>query len=192
MLSAEYWNEKYQIQQTPWDIGYASPPIAHYCEKIKDKHIRILIPGAGKAHEAIFLHRQGFQEVWVCDWAADAFAHLKREAPDFPEQHLLVGDFFDLSPSYDLIIEQTFFCAIDPALRARYVQKAHELLVPGGRLIGLLFARPFDFEGPPFGGTKEEYRQLFQQHFDLLQLETAENSIQPRLGNELFIEFLKR
>ncbi|HMQ48349.1 MAG TPA: SAM-dependent methyltransferase [Saprospiraceae bacterium] len=191
-LTASYWNEKYHTQETPWDIGYASPPIRHYFEQVKDKNTRMLIPGAGKAHEAIYLHRLGFREVWVCDWAADAFAHLKQEAPDFPEHHLLVMDFFSIDLTFDLIVEQTFFCAIDPSLRSKYVQKVHELLAPEGRLIGLLFASPFGFEGPPFGGTKEEYQQLFHPYFDLLQLKTADNSIQPRLGNELFMEFKKK
>ena len=122
-LSANYWNERYLNVNTPWDIGTISTPLQNYFDGLADKELRILIPGAGKAHEAIYLHRQGFSNVYVCDWAASAFDLLKEEVPDFPEEHLVVGDFFDLQLPIDLVVEQTFFCAIDPSLRTKYVQK---------------------------------------------------------------------
>ncbi|PTM14206.1 MAG: SAM-dependent methyltransferase [Bacteroidetes bacterium] len=188
MLNAEYWEERWQAAQTGWDIGEASPPLLHYTNQLTNKQLRILIPGAGRAYEAIHLHQQGFTEVYVCDWAASAFAHLRQVAPDFPEAHLLVGNFFELDLTVDLLLEQTFFCAIDPELRPQYVQKAAQILRPGGRLAGVLFAHPFPFQGPPFGGTLEEYRSLFSASFHILQLEISPYSIAPRLGNEYFIE----
>jgi hypothetical protein len=66
------------------------------------------------------------------------------------------------------------------------------LLADGGKLAGLLFAFPFEQEGPPFGGTKEEYEQLFSPHFDINHLAISEASIKPRAGRELFIELQKR
>ena len=192
-LNAEYWEKRWQDQQTGWDIGQASPPLMHYVSEYANQDTRILIPGAGRAYEAIALHQMGFTNVWVCDWASTAFAYLRSAAPDFPAEHLLVGDFFalPLQAEFDLVLEQTFFCAIDPQLRPRYVEKMHSILRPAGRLAGVLFAKPFPFQGPPFGGTKAEYESLFNAHFTILQLDITTHSIPPRQGNELFVELLK-
>ena len=192
-LNADYWERRWQGQQTGWDIGQASPPLMHFAEPLLADNPRILIPGAGRAYEAIALHQLGFTEVYVCDWADSAFDHLRRVAPDFPTEHLLVSDFFDLplEEEIDLVLEQTFFCAIDPSLRPRYVEKMYQIIRSGGRLAGVLFARPFPFDGPPYGGTEAEYRTLFSSHFKIQQLAITPHSIPPRLGNELFIELLK-
>ena len=37
----------------------------------------------------------------------------------------------------------------------------HQLLIPKGKLVGLLFAEKFENDHPPFGGTKEEYKKRF-------------------------------
>lgn len=190
-LGAEYWEDRWGNDNTPWDIGKVSPPIRFYVDEIDNKDLRILIPGAGRAHEAIYLHQQGFTQVYVCDWAVSAFDFLREQAPDFPSDHLLVSDFFALSLKVDLILEQTFFCAIDPALRSRYAAKASDLLAPMGKIAGLLFAKPFPFIGPPFGGTEAEYRSVFSPYFDILQMSLSPHSIKPRLGNELFFELKK-
>ncbi len=191
-LSANYWNQRYLNVNTPWDIGSISTPLQNYFDGLVDKDLRILIPGAGKAHEAIYLHRQGFSNVYVCDWASSAFDLLREEVPDFTEEHLLIGDFFDLELPIDLVVEQTFFCAINPSLRTKYVQKMHQLLSEKGKLVGLLFANEFNKPGPPFGGTASQYRSLFAPYFDIINLDIALDSIKPRLGNELFVLLQKR
>ena len=83
-------------------------------------------------------------------------------------------------------MEQTFFCALHPSLRERYVLKMHDLLVPEGKLMGLLFKIPLNTDGPPFGGNEQEYRNLFEGKLAIQKMETAYNSIKPREGNELF------
>ena len=186
--TADYWEKRYQDQDTPWDIGYASPPLVHYLEKLEDRGQRILIPGAGRAYEAVWLHDKGFRNVFVCDWAPSAFEQLKAKAPDFPEAQLLVSDFFGLEGRFDLILEQTFFSALPPEKRSAYAQKVQSLLQPNGCLTGLLFAHTFDHQGPPYGGTAAEYKELFQPYFEVVQLQVADDSIAPRAGRELFIE----
>ncbi|MCF8245910.1 MAG: SAM-dependent methyltransferase [Saprospiraceae bacterium] len=191
-LDQTYWQHRYLESNTPWDIGYASPPLKDFIDTLKDQNMQILVPGAGRAYEAIYLHRKGFQQVFVCDWADKAFDFLRVEAPDFPEQNLICRDFFELNGVFDLILEQTFFCAISPSLRGQYVSKAASLLRQGGSLAGLLFANPFETEGPPFGGTENEYRKLFTPTFEVFCLEMAKNSILPRSQNELFFQLFKK
>lgn len=191
-LSATYWDQRYRDSHTPWDIGYVSPPLRNYFDCLENKSIRILIPGAGRAHEAIYLHQQGFDQVWVCDWAPESFGHLKKQAPDFPEQHLLIGDFFALKMQVDLVVEQTFFCALPSAKRAEYVHKMAELIADQGKLMGLLFATEFPQPGPPFGGSEAEYRNLLNTRFEIDQMTLAPDSIKPRLGRELFFVATKK
>ncbi len=187
-MQRDFWRERYRNKQLGWDLGQVSPPIRSYVDKLEDKNTRILIPGAGRGHEAGYLWRKGFRQTYICEWAPEAVQMFKELQADFPEEHILVQDFFTLEPSYDLILEQTFFCAIDPSMRPAYAKKCAELLAPGGHLAGLLFATPFDKAGPPFGGCKEEYLSYFEPWFEILHMELCENSIKPRLGNELFFE----
>ncbi len=114
---------------------------------------------------------------------------LDAEHPNWQDSlQLVCGDFFQHSGQYDLILEQTFFCAIDPALRPAYVLKMKELLSTDGKLAGLLFNRDFP-GGPPFGGHKAEYEALFAEYFQIHTLETCTNSVGPRAGVELFFIF---
>ena len=68
----------------------------------------------------------------------------------------------------------------------------HSLLSPKGKIVGLLFNFPLTQEGPPFGGSKEEYLTLFSEKFTIKKLEKAYNSIKPRAGRELFFIFEKK
>ncbi len=188
-LNANYWESRYQDHLTGWDIGYVSTPIKEYIDQLKNKEINILIPGAGNAYEAGYLWEQRFTKTHVLDLAPSPLERFHEEHPEFPETQLIQADFFDHQGAYDLILEQTFFCAIDPALRSEYVKKVKQLLKPEGKLVGLLWNKPMNIDKPPFGGSEEEYHSLFQDDFELQIMETAYNSIPPRLGNEVFIKF---
>ncbi len=185
-LGADYWEGRYRQEDTPWDIGYISPPLQRFVDELTDKDLRILIPGAGYGHEAVYLHENGFTNVFVCDWARSSLDAIKENAPSFPDQHLLCQDFFILEGHFDLILEQTFFCAIYPSDRERYVNKCFELLIEGGIMAGLLFNIVFDRKGPPFGGRKEDYLALFSRKFEVKKMDISPHSIGPRSGNELF------
>jgi SAM-dependent methyltransferase len=100
-------------------------------------------------------------------------------------------DFFNLDANFDLIIEQTFFCAINPVLRENYAQQVNRLLRPAGKLAGVLFNTVFE-GGPPFGGNREEYLGYFSPLFLVRALAPCYNSIKPREGKELFILLEKK
>ena len=186
-LNNNYWQSRYVKAETGWDLGTVSPPIKAYAEQLPSHNLKILIPGAGNAYEAEFLHNLGFTQVYVADFAEAPLKALKQRVPDFPEKHLLHQDFFKIKGKFDLILEQTFFCAIDPQLRQEYAKKCVELLNPGGKLVGLLFDTVFDKPGPPFGGSAEEYRRYFEPYFHFCTFAPAYNSVKPRAGRELFM-----
>ena len=186
-----YWQGRYLNNSTGWDIGYVSTPLKSYFDQLEAKEIRILIPGAGNAYEAAYLWNLGFKHVDVLDVASAPLETFRQQFSDFPVNQLINGDFFDHKGSYDLMVEQTFFCALDPMLRQDYVKKAWELLKPNGKLVGLLWNKPMNTDRPPFGGSEEEYDHLFAPFFHLEVLQTAYNSIPPRAGAEAFIKFRK-
>ncbi len=181
------WESRYHSGETGWDLGGPSTPLKEYIDQISNKDLRILIPGGGRSWEAEYAHRQGFRNVFVIDLSDAPFKDLLERCPDFPKEHLIVGDFFEHDVRYDLILEQTFFCALDPALRQRYVEQMSRLLKPGGKLVGVLFNDTLNSDRPPFGGFREDYLPLFEKHFAQLSMETCHNSIKPRAGRELWL-----
>jgi methyl halide transferase len=180
-----FWSERYRKKQTGWDIGKASPPLTDYMEQWKNKEARILIPGCGNAYEAEFLVRAGFTDITLLDISEVLVNELKGKLKTHSVR-LIHSDFFGHTDTYDLILEQTFFCALPPVLRQDYANKMYDLLAPGGTLAGLLFNRHFE-GGPPFGGSMEEYESLFSQKFSIKTLETCHNSIAQRRGAEAFL-----
>ena len=190
ILDSNSWNQRYLSKNTGWDIGYVSTPLKEYFDQLKNKDLRILIPGCGNSHEAEYLFSIGFQNVYVLDFSKKAINNFSSRVPGFPKDNLLCEDFFNISGNYDLIIEQTFFCAINKSKRFEYVNKIHSLLNKNGRLVGLLFNGPMNDDHPPFGGSIAEYKKLFSSLFDLKIIQSSKNSISSRNGKELFINFL--
>ncbi len=192
-LNKAYWDARYTNNQTGWDVGEITPPLKSYIDQLTDTSLNILIPGAGNAYEAEHLLNKGFTGTHVLDISGAAIAAFKKRVPDFPTGHLHEEDFFQHQALYDLILEQTFFCALHPSLRLQYAHTMHRLLKPGGRLVGLLFNDTFEGkEDPPFGGTRQEYALYFQPYFDIRIMDVAYNSIKPRNGRELFILLLRK
>lgn len=126
------------------------------------------------------------------DYTAVAFEETTKEHNDFPIERVIIGDFFKHEGSYDLIIEQTFFCSLPVEQRKAYVEKMHSLLQPNGKLVGLLFDTFFEEDTPPYGGDREEYVALFEPYFAIEVMDRSFNSIKPRQNRELFIILKKK
>lgn len=193
LLDKDYWNNRYRNGQTAWDVGTISTPLKDYIDQLIDKDATILIPGCGNAYEAEYLLQQGFSNITLIDVAPAAVEAVSIKLKDFLGRQLrvLCGDFFELKDEFDLIIEQTFFCALEPGLRQAYTNKMFDLLKSDGKLAGVLFNRDFD-GGPPFGGSNTEYEQLFTTSFEIIKMEDCRNSIAPRAGSELFFILKKK
>lgn len=191
-LNEAYWDARYREGQTGWDLRQVSPPLKEYIDQLKNKNIRILIPGCGSGYEAAYLADHGFSDVTVIDIASTIVEALRNKFREIHSVKIMEGDFFRHEGNYDLILEQTFFCAIPPSRRAEYVKKIHSLLAERGKLAGLLFNRTFEQEGPPFGGSLEEYQSLFSEYFDILIMDPCYNSFEKRRGTELFMLLQKK
>ena len=186
-FSKDYWNQRYLHTQTGWDIGNISTPLKDYFDQLTNKDLKILIPGAGNAWEVEYLYNNGFHNTYLLDFAEQSISNFKERCPDFPDANIIEADFFGQQGDYDLIVEQTFFSSLPPARRCEYATTISRLLNKGGKLVGLLFKHEFEFEGPPFGGHENEYRELFTKHFIIETMDTSTNSIKPRQQRELFL-----
>lgn len=186
----QYWDNLWKQQQTGWDLGAVSPSIQYFIDGYPHKDAAILIPGCGAAYEAEYLAQQGFTNITLLDISPTAAALLQQKFANFPAVRVLQGDFFAHTDTYDLIIEQTFFCALPPMMRQRYVWQMHRLLNKNGLLAGLWFDRDFE-NSPPFGGSRTEYEALFQGAFIPQKWNVSEHSVKARATFELWGEWRK-
>ncbi|MFD1062008.1 methyltransferase domain-containing protein [Winogradskyella litorisediminis] len=180
----EYWTNRYIKNETGWNIGFPSTPLRDYIDQLKNKALKILIPGAGNAYEAEYLYKLGFKNVYILDISDVTLKDFKKRNSDFPDNQLLHEDFFTHDSKYDLILEQTFFCSMTPTEKNRtnYAKKMHELLKPNGKFVGLWFNFPLnnDFNKRPFGGNKMLYLGYFSEYFKIITFENCYNSIPER------------
>ncbi|HET8962929.1 MAG TPA: methyltransferase domain-containing protein [Chitinophagales bacterium] len=192
MLDANFWNQRYLSDNTGWDLGEVSPPLKTFIDQLENKAIKILIPGCGNAHEAEYLLQKGFTNITVVDISEVAVKRLQKKFAGNNFIKIVNADFFAHDGIYDLIFEQTFFCALHPSERENYVKKMYNLLAPAGKLVGVLFNVEFDKDGPPFGGDENAYRKIFESYFRFKIFAPCYNSIGPRMGTELFMYLKKR
>lgn len=166
----ENWEERYRTGDTPWDKGATAPPLIEYLEQ----HAlggRVLVPGCGLGHDARYLAQHADQVIGL-DISATAIDRAK-QFPQPDNLHFQTADFFNLPSSFhgsfDFIFEHTFLCALQPERRTDYVQIAHQLLKPGGRLIAIFYTvidgSSAVAEGPPFSISPAEIDALFEYAF---------------------------
>ncbi len=181
------WQKHYDDDELTWDIGEVAPPFVWLWENGGIPKGRMLVPGCGQGHEVRFFSGQGF-EVTGVDFAAGAVERLHNELvrQQLPGR-VLHQDFFQLDSShdgqYDILLEQTFFCAIHPDQRSDYVETALRLLRPGGWVVGLFYATGTE-GGPPFNTTQEHIHHFFGPRFQIIKLEKCAQSHERREGKE--------
>lgn len=187
------WGERYRIEHTPWDLGRAHPTLEariasgvlapRYAEtgskpageRGDASPPRALVPGCGRAHDALALARAGWRVT-----AADLVEHLR---PIVEPQLAPLGGAFvsgdvlamEFDEPYDLVWEHTFFCAIDPGQRADYGALMARAIAPGGRLAALLFPldRPDERGGPPWRIDEALFEAALGDAFEREVLEPA-------------------
>jgi SAM-dependent methyltransferase len=190
--SPRKWDENYERNTAGWDLGGPTPVfkcILHRQEWIPG---RMLVPGAGRGHDAREFARHGFR-VTAVDFSSQAVQEMHRLAsPDAPVE-ILQRDIFTLPSTlndpFDYVLEYTCFCAIDPTRRVEYADLVTRLLKPSGIYIALVFPLDGRKGGPPFAVSASEILDLFPARgFKLLSREKPMDSVKPRRhAEELFI-----
>ena len=191
----DYWDKKYILNESKWDIGKPTPIFVDWFQKNK-KIKKILVPGAGRGHDAFFLASRG-HDVYALDFSQEAVTYMKKKANNHNINiNILNNDIFDVKKYYghfDMILEYTFFCAILPSLRIEYIKTAFNLLKNNGSFLGILFPlnKPLDEEGPPFGVPLSRTLNMFLEYFKIIDCYESPLSVKPRSGNERFIHMRK-
>jgi len=82
-LDKEYWTERYNQNNIPWDAGVITTPIKEYIDQLTNKDLKILIPGLGNGHELNYLYTNGFKNVYGLDISKNLLRILKTIIPIF-------------------------------------------------------------------------------------------------------------
>lgn len=187
--SKKDWQKHYDEEDLRWDLGEVSPPLRHYIKVNQIIKGRALVPGCGQGHEVVYLAQNGFA-VTAVDYTKGATQRLAHNlARNRVSAEVICINFFNLGLEhlnrYNLMFEQTFFCAIHPTLRNHYVNLVSRILKPGGLLVGI-FYETGEEDGPPFNTTRANILRHFSGPFQINQLEKTNRSAERRQGKEWF------
>lgn len=194
--ASQHWERAYQQNQTLWDLGGPTPTFHRLAASGTYPPGRMLVPGAGKGHDARLFARHGFA-VTAVDFTTGAVQEMQRLAdPDAPLD-ILQADFFalpsNLEGTFDYVLEYVTYCAIDPSQRLGYAEMVARLLKPGGIFIGLIFPLSDHAGGPPFAVSPDQLiGDLALLGFQLLHREFPIDSIKPRKGKEELLVLKKK
>lgn len=183
MSDAEGWNRRYAEGTARWDLGEAPPVLERLIAGLDGGPRRVLVPGAGRGHDAIAWARAGHVATAV-DFAPLAVEGARRLAAQRGvELELVEADIFDLPTrlhgAFDLVWEQTCLCAIEPERRPEYVESMHRALVAGGELFALLWNHGRE-GGPPWNMEPEAITELLAPRFERRSLVPVEASTAAR------------
>ena len=166
------WNSAYENDDTPWDKGYAAPPLVEFLERHRVDG-RTLVPGCGLGHDVRLLAEQG-AEVLGLDIAPAAIEKARSIDPVGSESYVL-GNFLELEKQYqgqfDFVFEHTCLCAIEPSERRVYAESIAAALKPGGHYLAVFFRDVPEYEGdgPPHPISEDEILELFGACFERIE-----------------------
>ena len=159
------WEADYRRKSDGWDLGGATPVFKSLAASKRFEPGRMIVPGAGRGHDAREFARHGFQ-VTAVDFSPYVISEMKRLADPQAPVEVLQHDIFalprELDGTFDYVLEYTCFCAIDPKRRAEYADLVSRLLKPGGVYIDLAFPLDGRPGGPPFAVKDSELHELYQ------------------------------
>ena len=188
-----FWQEIYQAGRAGWDLGKPTHAFQRLLASGELSPGRLLVVGAGRGHDAREFARHGFA-VTAVDFAGEAVAAMARLADEQAPLAVVQADIFALPPAFDgafdLLLEYTCFCAIDPSRRGEYADMAARVLKPGGTLVALFFPLDQHAGGPPFAVDEAEVLALFgARGFKLVRSEAPEDSVTQRRHMEKLMIF---
>lgn len=187
----DFWTVRYAAGKTPWDFGGVPSALKSFLERSSGSG-RVLIPGCGSGYEMQEFHAAGY-DVSAMDFSPAAVDQAKRVLGSLADR-VILGDFFSYDfgeRRFDLIYERTFLCSMTTTRWPEYVNRMADLLLPGGRLIGVFLYGQRPSSGPPFPITEPEAEQLFKKRFELVRSEAMTDSLPLFRDMERWQEWLK-
>lgn len=189
LSNSGFWTDIYNSGNPGWDLGDAAIAFKDMLPRLKLPKCRILVLGCGSGHDAALFANAG-HVVTAVDFSAGAIEQAKKLYGHLDNISFIQQDIFTLphewNESFDVIIEHTCFCAIDPHRRKEIVKLWRRLLHEEGQLIAVFFAM-LKRAGPPYGSSEWEIRELLKDSFQFLFWGRWKKSIPQREGRELFV-----
>ena len=171
-MTREYWEQRYQAGDMPWEKGAPSPGLVNFLAAHPDlPRGRVAVPGCGAGHDVRAWAQAGFN-AFGFDLAPGAIRLATEKTPAAgPAAKFQLADFLRDEPPlpFDWIFEHTLFCAIQPAERDYYVRAVRRWLKPGGQYLAVNYLILEDDNGPPFPVTRDELLRRFSPHFELVE-----------------------
>lgn len=153
-----------------FDVAGVSRPLA--AELSRRNHaersgMSVLVPGCGRAYDALALADHGFESVTAIDLSPAACEAARAEIAGSSSSSstridVRCADFFALEGKYDLIWDNTFLCALEPEARERWAKQMRALISPVGELITCVFPIGEREGGPPFAMSVPLVRALLE------------------------------
>ncbi|KAJ4723903.1 Thiocyanate methyltransferase 1 [Melia azedarach] len=183
------WEKCWEEGFTPWDLGQPTPIIAHLHQSGALPKGRALVPGSGSGYDVVAMASPDRYVVGleICDIAVTRAKELSSSLPNANYATFLKADFFTWHPAelFDLIFDYTFFCAIEPDMRAAWAQKINDFLKPDGELITLIFPISDHSSGPPYKVSVSDYEEVLHPlGFRATSIVDNELAVEPRRGRE--------
>jgi SAM-dependent methyltransferase len=174
-----------------FDVGGVSRPLA--AELSKRSHaprsgMTALVPGCGRAYDALALAEHGFATVVAIDCSPAACEAARAElaastSPAASRVEIRCADFFETdgdAATFDFIWDCTFLCALDPSVREQWATATRTLLAPDGTLLSCVFPIGEREGGPPYALSVPLVRGLLEP----LGLEAVRVQTQDQLAPE--------
>jgi SAM-dependent methyltransferase len=191
-----FWNEKYNMSKTDWDMKNANPVFAELLENSSFlKPCKILVVGSGKGYDAVIAAQKGYDTTAI-DFSSAATEYAEKLAAENRVNiQFLKEDIFTLNDTYnlsfDIVYEYTTYCAINPSRREEFAYRISSLVKKGGRFITVLFPVDDRDGGPPFRIDLQEFYKNFSKYLSLEFSTKQINSIKPRKGKEVLQVYYK-
>ena len=170
-MSLDYWEQRYQASDMPWEKGAPSPGLVDFLAAHPDlPRGTVCVPGCGTGHDAREFAKAGFD---VCGFdiapSAIQLAGAKTKAAGLKAKFQLADFLHDEPPQlFDWVFEHTLFCAIQPEERGDYVRAVQRWLKPDGQYLAVNYLIVEDAGGPPFPVTRNELWERFSPHLELV------------------------
>jgi len=175
----QFWVKRWEGGKLPWDLGGIPPDLVSFLTRTPAASTRVLIPGCGSGYEVRAFHEAG-HEVTALDFSAPAVVRAQEVLGPLGDK-VVQGNFFkhDFNANrFGLIYERGFLCSLPPARWQDYASRMVDLLLPGGRLVGL-FLYGQEPEPPPYPLTEESAAALLGRSFRLVSSTAPEASSVP-------------
>ncbi len=209
--NSDFWEQRYKEETAHWDIGEVAPAFVKYFsrtgEVCKPRLQNVAVLGCGRGHDAFYIAscepragKEGFAsrssqdvvQVHAFDFSESAinYCNKVKEENNVKNIHFHQANIFELVKDkkwkgyFDLVIEHTCFCAIDPNKRSEYIELVKYLLKPNGKLVGLFFMRDKELGGPPYGSTPKIIKDHFKKDFKEIVELHPESCLHSNLNGE--------